>query len=419
MKKESIKQELDEQTTGPEDKPNNHLENGFNQKSSEFDELLINNMLIEKIDPRVFKTPVKLTIKAYTRIISYALRYASEAISEKNWREVYGILIGSIDNNKIVIIKDAIPMVVGERAGVKYENKQYVDMAQIDESIYERSIRDKKNDFIIGWWHTHPGFEFRFSDIDTQTQLGYQLPNPLAIALIFNHCKLKSNKFFLGLAALRLLNPEKGMFSSYDYINLELEIEQEQMLNEAQKIVKDNVKNLPKILKEIKYVDDILRKKALAQLQRNFGLILVPKSDIIITDKEKDAEEDEGYLYEWNPEFSKKSFRIPKFREKIEEEIKDYEKILQKMLELNELKKFEQKKDKFKKKVLARLSRPNDWFNKLSSEFTKRIEIIYPYYDYLDTSERKILEHFESRSLDYNKILDSLNTRAQFNLSLK
>jgi len=209
------------------------------------------------------------------------------------------------------------------------------------------------------------------------------------------------------------------MFSSYDYIKLELEIEQEQMLNEAQKIVKDNVKNLPKILKEIKYVDDILRKKALAQLQRNFGLILVPKSDIIITDKEKDAEEDEGYLYEWNPEFSKKSFRIPKFREKIEEEIKDYEKILQKMLELNELKKFEQKKDKFKKKVLARLSRPNDWFNKLSSEFTKRIEIIYPYYDYLDTSERKILEYFESRSLDYNKILDSLNTRAQFNLSLK
>lgn len=419
MRKESTKQGLEEQPKRLEDKPIDQLEDGLKQKSSEFDELLNINMLIEKRDPRVLKTPVILTFKAYKRIISYALRYASDVISEKIWKEVYGILIGSIDNNEKVIVKDAIPMVVGERAGVKYENKQYVDMAQIDESIHERSIRDRKNDFIIGWWHTHPGFEFRFSDIDTQTQLGYQLPNPFAIALIFNHCKLKSNNFYLGLAALRLLNPERGMLSSYDYIKLEVELEQEKMLNKAQKIVKVNSKNLPKILKEIKYVDDILRKRAFAQLQRNYGLILVPKRDIIITDKEKNVEEDERYLYEWDPEFFKKIFRIPKFREKIEEEIKKDENLLHELLELNELKKFEQKKDKFKKKIHSMLSKPNDWFNKLSSEFTKRIEIIYPYHDYLDTSERKILENFETRSLEYNKILDSLNTRAQFNLSFE
>ncbi|MHA1671808.1 MAG: Mov34/MPN/PAD-1 family protein [Promethearchaeota archaeon] len=419
MTKESTKQEIEKQTKRLEDKPIDHLENGLSQNSSEFDELLNTNKLVEKRDPKIFKTPVKLTFKAYKRIISYAIRYASDAISEKNWREVYGILIGSVDNNEKVIVKDAIPMVVGERAGVKYENKQYVDMAQIDESVYERSIRDKKKDFIIGWWHTHPGFEFRFSDIDTQTQLGYQLPNPFAVALIFNHCKLKSNSFYLGLAALRLLNPERGMFSSYDYITLEVEINQEKMLNKAQKVVKDNFKNLPKILKEIKYIDEILRKRALAQLQRNFGLILVPKRNIIITDKEDDAEEDDRYLYEWDPEFFKKSFRIPKFREKIEEEIKKDENILQELLDLNELKKFEQKRDKFKKRIQGMLLKPNDWSNKLNSEFTKRIEIIYPYYDYLDTSERKILEHFERRSLEYNKILDSLNTRAQFNLSLE
>ncbi|MHA1193533.1 MAG: Mov34/MPN/PAD-1 family protein [Promethearchaeota archaeon] len=331
MTKENTKQELDEQSKRFEEKPIEPLENDLKQNSSEF---LNVDKLIEKRDPRIFKTPVKLTFKAYKRIISYAIRYASDEISEKNWREVYGILIGSVDNDEKVIVKDAIPMVVGERAGVKYENKQYVDMAQIDESIYERSIRDKKNDFIIGWWHTHPGFEFRFSDIDTQTQLGYQLPNPYAVALIFNHCKLQSNNFYLGLAALRLLNPERGMFSSYDYINLEVEINQEKILNKVQKVVKDISKNLPKILKEIKYVDDILRKRALAQLQRNFGLILVPKRDIIITDKEEDAEEDDRYLYEWDPEFFKKSFRIPKFREKIEEEIKKDENILQELLDI-------------------------------------------------------------------------------------
>ncbi|MHA1454686.1 MAG: hypothetical protein ACTSR5_01705, partial [Promethearchaeota archaeon] len=134
MTKENTKQELDEQSKRFEEKPIEPLENDLKQNSSEFNEFLNVDKLIEKRDPRVFKTPVKLTFKAYKRIISYAIRYASDEISEKNWREVYGILIGSVDNDEKVIVKDAIPMVVGDRAGVKYENKQYVDMAQIDES---------------------------------------------------------------------------------------------------------------------------------------------------------------------------------------------------------------------------------------------------------------------------------------------
>ncbi|MFX1478774.1 MAG: hypothetical protein ACFFCI_11650, partial [Promethearchaeota archaeon] len=96
----------------------------------------------KNIDP--FDTPVLVTLKAYKRIVGYAIRYANDTINESKWREVYGILIGSIENESKVIIKDAIPMVVGDRAGVKYESKQYVDMAQIDASIYERSVQDEK-----------------------------------------------------------------------------------------------------------------------------------------------------------------------------------------------------------------------------------------------------------------------------------
>jgi hypothetical protein len=297
---------------------------------------------------------------------------------------------------------------------VKYENKQYVDMAQIDESIYERSIRDKKNDFIVGWWHTHPGFPYRFSNIDHQTQLGYQLPNPLAISLIFNHCKLKSNDFYLGIAALRLLNPERGMWSAYNYIDFIAELDPEKMLKNAQKVVKDAMKNLPRILKEIKYIDNFLRKKILAQLQRNYGLILVPKREIKITDSEEEADEDEQYLYEWDPDFYKKSYRIPKFREKIENEIKKCEEIL--LSSEKNTKKYEQKRSKFQKKIQGLLVKPNEWYNKLWSDFSGRIEQIFPYYDYLDTNERKILEHFESRSFEYNKILENLNKRALFEL---
>jgi proteasome lid subunit RPN8/RPN11 len=257
-------------------------------------------------------------------MICYALRYAREDISEKVWKEVYGILIGSIEKNDELSIKDAIPMIVGDRAGVKYENKQYVDMAQIDESIYEKSIQDKKKDFIVGWWHTHPGFKFMFSDVDIQTQLGYQIPNPLAIGLIFNHTEIKSTDFYLGLAALRIINPDQGILATYDYVDIKPEFEKEKMVSDAMKEVLAVKKNINKVIKELNHIDQILRKRYLAQLQRNYGLVMVPKDQIRVTDDPDEAEDDERILYEWNPEYYKKRYRVPKFREKIEKEIDSF-----------------------------------------------------------------------------------------------
>jgi len=413
MKDNSIKEDLVDNT-----------KSRINQKESLSDSLKRNDLsltsqLIKKYGVNPAKTPVLLKYNAYRRMVGYAIRYASEDIATKNWREVYGILIGSIDNNQEVIIKDAIPMVVGDRAGVKYESKQYVDMAQIDESIYERSIRDKRNDFIVGWWHTHPGFGFFYSPIDCLTQLGYQIPNPFAVGLIFDHCEKLSDKYYLGVAGLRLMNPEQGTFSTYNIIELKPEFEPKKMVYKVNKIIKDVNKNMSKFLKEIKYIEEVLRKRALAQLQRNYGLIVVPKRDIRVTNSEEEAEDDDKFLYEWDPEFFKKSYRIPKFREKIENEIQKYETILLEFKKANDSKEFEQKKEKFSKKIRSLLKKPNEWYIKMMDEFTKRIEIISAYFDYLDTDERKIIEHFESRITEYNKILDNLNNKANITLKIK
>ncbi|MFW9939787.1 MAG: hypothetical protein ACFFFT_02010 [Candidatus Thorarchaeota archaeon] len=367
-----------------------------------------------KITP--FNSPVLLTLKAYKRIVGYAIRYANDGISESKWREVYGILTGSIENNSKVIVKDAIPMVVGDRAGVAYENKQYVDMAQIDASIFERSVQDDKNDFIIGWFHTHPNFGFFYSPIDCMTQLGYQIPNPFAVGLIFDHCKRDSKNHFLGIAGLRIKDPDLGMLSTYDFIDLHYEEDQKIMAQKVDKTIKEVNKNIDSVLKEIKSIDEVLRKKLFAQLQRNYGLILVPKEDIKITDKEEEAEEDERYLYEWDPDFFKKSYRIPKFREKIEKAISEAYDELDKLENKIDIDKFEARKRKLSKKIQNMLSKSNEWYDKLMDEFAKKIEIISPFFEYLDTYERKIIEHFEERSSEYYKILDDLNNRAELNL---
>jgi len=368
----------------------------------------------KKISP--FNTPVLLTLKAYKRIVCYAIRYANDDINESKWREVYGILIGTIENNIKVIVKDAIPMIVGDRAGVAYENKQYVDMAQIDASIFERSVQDEKDDFIIGWFHTHPNFGFFYSPIDCMTQLGYQIPNPFAVGLIFDHSKRDSKNYFLGIAGLRLKDPDLGISSTYDLIELEYDEDQKIMAQKVDKAIKEVNRNIDKVLKEIKSIDEVLRKKMLAQLQRNYGLILVPKEDIKVTDNEEEAEEDERYLYEWDPDFFKKTYRIPKFREKIEKNISEAYDELDKLVEKNETEKFEIRKQKLSKKIQNILAKPNEWYDKLMDEFSKRIEIISPFYDYLDTYERKIIEHFEERSSEYYRILDELNGRTELNL---
>ncbi|MFW9823812.1 MAG: hypothetical protein ACFFE4_12790 [Candidatus Thorarchaeota archaeon] len=362
------------------------------------------------------KAPVFLSLKAYERIVGYAIRYANNDMDPGEWREVYGILVGSVENNEKVIIKDAIPIMVGDRVGVSYENKQYVDTAQIDTSVHERSIQDKRKDFIVGWYHTHPNMGFFYSVVDRTTQLGYQSKNPYAVGLIFDHSKRESEDHYLGIAGLRLKDPDFGVRSPFTLIDLDYEYDQETMKQKANKVIKLVSKNMSKALKEIDNIDNVLRKKSLAQLQRNYGLILVPKEDIKITDDAEEAEEDERFLYEWDPDLYKKTYRMPKFREKVERAISDAFDELDKLPQERKMEDYERLRNKLSKKIHSLLRKPNEWYDNLMENFSKKIEIISPFYMYLDTDERKIIEHFEERSSEYSKVLDDLNTRAELKL---
>jgi proteasome lid subunit RPN8/RPN11 len=385
--------------------------------SDDFIEISTKDHYIQKYGVDPAESTIVISYNAYRRIVGYAMRYGNNDQPQRNWREVYGILIGSIKENKEVIIKDAIPVMVGGRAYVEYKSKHYVDTAQFNTSIYERAIQDDKEDFFVGWWHTHPGIGFIFSPRDIETQLFYQGVNPFAIALVFDHCQKGSKAYYLGVAGIRLKNPDRGMFSTYsNAIKLKFEFPKEKMVKKVDKDVKEIIKNIKNALKQIDYIDEVLRKKALAQLQRNFGLIMILKRDIKITDDENEAEEDDYYLYEWDPDISKKIYRIPKFREKIEKELKKCEEILINIRKENHTSNYLKKKEKFRKKIKEMLIKPNAWYQKIMNDFTKKIEIIFPFFDYLDTDERKIIEHFEERSSEYQKILDDLNSRSDFNL---
>lgn len=369
-----------------------------------------------KIDPSL---PSIVSLKAYRRMVIYGLRYANFDLKSKDWREVYGILVGNVGEDGVCHVIDAIPMIVGDRAGVVYETKTYVDMAQIDQSIYERAVNDETGQFICGWWHTHPGFGFFFSEVDTYTQLGYQIPNPYAVGLVFDHTE--KTEYFPGLEGLRLDDPNRGVLA--EYVNSELKFDRpfEEIKENIDIAVEAILPRFSEITTALDHIHEVLRKKKMAQIQRNYGLILVPRSEKKITDDEELAEEEEDkYLYEWDPDFYKKKYRVPKFRETIENKITKATQRLEKITKTKKSKKFdpakklEETKNKIREEIMEMLQKPKAWIEKLKDMFSERIIIIDPYYDYLDTDERKIIEYLSERVNEYEKELENIEDKIKF-----
>ena len=384
-------------------------------------------------------TPTLIKYKAYRRMIGYATRYSNDKIPRKKWREVYGILIGSNEENVRVIIKDAIPLCVGGLTGVELEPMHYVDVSQINESVWQKSVENKETDFIAGWWHTHPGMGFFFSPVDCYTHLGYQLPNPYAVGLIFDHTKKKEDH--LGVAALRLYDTTDAFLNRFITVELEYEEEFKEINKKVDKLVNDINKNIGKALKEVNDIEN-LRKKQFGQLQRDFGLILIPKAEIKEKEDEKATEEiaeenleewteedleqlagesveeveeeDEDKVYVWDPDFFKQTYVIPEFRENIEEEIMKGGNTLKNSKSVCTTKQYQELKERISSKIKKLLEKPTQIYNNLLNTFQDKIKIVSPYHDYLDTEERMIIEYFEERLSQYDEILSDLNNRAEF-----
>ncbi len=338
---------------------------------------------------------VRISERAFRRIVAYAFRYANSSLNSKIWREVYGILIGALDkkNGGIVHVLDAIPMVVGERAGVNFEARQYVDMASIDASLFEKSTKRGLTQFLVGWWHTHPGFGFFFSQVDTMTHLGYQIANPNAMGLIFDHTQLTA--FDCGLECLHLDDPTALMRAGHDFVIFELE-NYESLLKNTQAWAEKLQPKLKAAEKILTYVDGNLRRKLFAQLQRNFGILLVRKN-ISKEEKQEVLGEDEE-TWVWDEKYLETMYRIPTFRRKLEH--------------LLESAKNPKQKKAAAEKVRQLLQRPKEILADILNAFWERLNTIANAYLYMDTRERQIIEGFDQRLTEYWRLLNSLLRKA-------
>src|SRR5271157_638473 len=134
---------------------------------------------------------VIIDMDVYWATIAATVRYASARIPEPEWREFYGLLLGKIEKNKVDIhVTKAIPMThtknIGHILKVQFEEEDYVAATIIESEANER------DEFIVGWVHSHPGIKVMFSQDDIKTQLYWQGANPLAVGIVFNQKDRKS-----------------------------------------------------------------------------------------------------------------------------------------------------------------------------------------------------------------------------------
>jgi len=162
----------------------------------------LKNVIIEKFLEG--EGEVLLTQKVFEDMLLFGLSFANRKMDEHQYKEVLALLVGKIENNN-VIISELVPMTFGSEMDVQFKDEHYVKASEINSTAAER------NEFIVGWYHTHPSLGLFLSPVDIINQLGYQSLNEKAIAIVFDFTQWTPSRS--GFAIFRLNEP--SMAASY------------------------------------------------------------------------------------------------------------------------------------------------------------------------------------------------------------
>ena len=178
----------------------------------------------DDLDPESDPIRVRIHLKAYIRLTLHALKYANQKIPKSNWVEVIGLLTGYIENQDTplacLVITDAFPVGHGTNVNAQIEDPQ--SMVR----VFRES--KKKNELILGWYHSHPSYGAFMSKTDYLTQVRYQRLSATdshfvaPIALVID--PLRISKKSHGFKIFRLKNDLKTWEEPrYQVINCPLE----------------------------------------------------------------------------------------------------------------------------------------------------------------------------------------------------
>jgi 26S proteasome regulatory subunit N11 len=167
---------------------------------------------------------VTLNYRALSKILKHGMRFSNPNIPRAKWVECMGFLVGNVNEGKVEI-KDAIPMVHGSLVEVEFQDEHYVKADEINQNLTDEN-------WVIGWYHTHPGHGLFLSAVDKINHSGYQTLNSKAIALVFDPSKFdEKSKLEEYINIFRLKYPELREKSGF------IEIESIEVIHPLQEVI--------------------------------------------------------------------------------------------------------------------------------------------------------------------------------------
>ncbi len=129
--------------------------------------------------------------KVYMSVVAAAVRFANTRIPKDDWLEISGIFTGRNEGDDVIVTQayNIMHQELDRNAVIdqyKWSDEDYEALYVIDDEAFSRDPPE----FVVGWFHSHPGFKVMMSHIDIRTTLSYQTNNPLAISLVFNPQRL-------------------------------------------------------------------------------------------------------------------------------------------------------------------------------------------------------------------------------------
>jgi proteasome lid subunit RPN8/RPN11 len=162
---------------------------------------------------------VKIHYTALNKILRHGFRFSHPKGERKDWIECMGFLVGDV-TDELVEINDAIPMVHGNLVEVEFKAEHYAKADEINQTLTDKN-------WIVGWYHTHPGHGLFLSPVDKVNHSGYQSLNPSAVALVFDPSKFSErNNFNEYIKIFRLKDAnlrEKSDFMELEEIEIYLQ----------------------------------------------------------------------------------------------------------------------------------------------------------------------------------------------------
>ena len=153
--------------------------------------------------------------EAYQQMFKYVIEFANPERPYRQWREVIGWLVGTVDGDTVTVVK-AIPMTSGSSIFVEMSDYSIIPkIAEEAESI---------NAVIVGWFHSHPSFGFFLSGVDIRTQRYQQSLFDNAIALVCDPTKITSIE--PGMHGYQVYMDEEHRGSEYRELDIQIETEE-------------------------------------------------------------------------------------------------------------------------------------------------------------------------------------------------